>query len=224
MIVRMKRGWELPESAATPEHVFFNRRSFMTAAGGIAAGAAALPLLSAAGIRAARADDTADPSVGLYPVKRNELYKLDRPVTPENLSTNYNNYYEFNSTKDVVAQAQSLPIRPWTVTVDGMVERPQQFAIDDLLKQMPLEERLYRNRCVETWSMAVPWSGFPLKALMSLVQPSTGAKFVRFESFQNPDVAEGQQADWYPWPYVEGLTMEEAANELTFMEIGRAHV
>jgi methionine sulfoxide reductase catalytic subunit len=220
MIIRRKRGWELPESRATPEHVFLNRRRFMAGAGGIGLGGlAAAPLLGGLAGRA-RADDTADPSAGLYPVKRNGLYTLDRPETPEALSTNYNNYYEFNTSKDVVAQAQTLPIRPWTVVVDGLVEKPQQFAIDDLLKQMPLEERLYRHRCVETWSMAVPWSGFPLKALMSLVQPSSGAKYVRFESFMLPDVAEGQQADWYPWPYIEGLTVEEAANDLTFMVTG----
>lgn len=213
MLIRRKRGWEIPESQATPEHIFLNRRSFMAGAGGLAA----VPLIGAA---AALADDAADPSAALYPAKQNALYKLDRAITPEGLSTNYNNYYEFNTSKDVVSQAQELPIRPWMVTVDGMVEKPQQFAIDDLLKLMPLEERLYRHRCVETWSMAVPWSGFPLKALLALVQPSSGAKYVRFESFMLPDVAPGQTADWYPWPYIEGLTVEEASNDLAFMVTG----
>jgi len=213
MLIRNKRGWEIPESQATPEHVFLSRRSFMAGAGGLAAA----PLIGAG---QALADDTADPSAGLYPVKQNALYKLDRAITPEPLSTNYNNYYEFNTSKDVVSQAQELPIRPWMVTVDGMVDKPQQFAIDDLLKLMPLEERLYRHRCVETWSMAVPWSGFPLKALLALVQPQSGAKYVRFESFMLPDVAPGQTADWYPWPYIEGLTIAEAGNDLAFMATG----
>jgi sulfoxide reductase catalytic subunit YedY len=185
--------------------------------------------LAAAGISAgmsglftgtARADVAADPSAGLYPVKRNEKYKLDRAITPEALSTHYNNYYEFDSSKDVAELAQALPIRPWTVTLDGMVEKTQTIDIDSLLKQMPLEERLYRHRCVEAWSMAVPWSGFPLKSLVDLAKPLSGAKYVRFESFNNPDVAPGFSASWYPWPYIEGLTMAEATNELAFMVTG----
>jgi sulfoxide reductase catalytic subunit YedY len=213
MFIKIKRGWELPESAATPEGVYLKRRHFLAAAGITAAA----PLLLS---RAARADDAADPSAGLYPVKRNESYTLDREITPEKLSTHYNNYYEFDAGKDVAELAAAFPIRPWTVTIDGMVEQTQTIDIDTLLKQMPLEERLYRHRCVEAWSMAVPWSGFPLKALVDLAKPLSGAKYVRFESFNNPDVAPGMGAAWYPWPYVEGLTMAEATNELAFMVTG----
>jgi len=213
MFIKVKRGWELPESAATPEGVYLRRRQVLAAAGI----AAATPLAVA---RLARADDAADPSAGLYPMKRNDKYKLDRDVTPEQLSTHYNNYYEFDTSKDVAELAQALPIRPWTVTLDGMVEKAQTIDIDTLMKQMPLEERLYRHRCVEAWSMAVPWSGFALKALVDLAKPLSGAKFVRFESFNNPDVAPGFGQSWYPWPYVEGLTMAEATNELAFMVTG----
>src|SRR5262249_6649263 len=138
----------------------------------------------------------------------------------EALSTHYNNFYEFDTSKDVVDLAQALPIRPWTITIDGMVEKPQTIDIDTLLKQMPLEERLYRHRCVEAWSMAVPWSGFPLKSLVDLAAPLSSAKYIRFETFNNPDVAPGMGAAWYPWPYVEGLTMAEATNELAFMVTG----
>jgi sulfoxide reductase catalytic subunit YedY len=211
MLIKTRRGWELPESAATPEHVFHARRRLCQA---IAAG----PILLAAGVRPARAD--ADPSAALYPMAQNPRYKLDRPVTPEADATSYNNYYEFGSSKDVVGEAQALPVRPWAVAIDGMVEAPLTIAIDDLLKKMPLEERLYRHRCVEAWSMAVPWSGFPMKALVDLARPLSAAKYVHMETFMNPDVAEGQRAVWYPWPYVEGLTIAEATNELAFMVTG----
>ena len=212
MFIKVKRGWELPESAATPEGVYLRRRHFLAAAG--------ITIASPLAFGRARADDAADPSAGLYPVKRNEKYKLDRDVTPEQLSTHYNNYYEFDSGKDVADLAQALPVRPWTVTIDGMVEKPQTIDIDTLLKQMPLEERVYRHRCVEAWSMAVPWSGFPLKNLVDLAQPQSSAKYLRFETFNNPDVAPGMGAAWYPWPYIEGLTMAEATNELAFMVTG----
>src|SRR6266481_4839715 len=213
MHIRRKRGWELPESAATPESFYLNRRSFAKV---LAAG----PILAAAGLALPAEAEDADPSTKLYPFKRNDLYKLDRPLTPQDLVTGYNNYYEFGSSKDVSDAAQALPIRPWTVDIDGMVEKPITIAIDDLLAKMPLEERLYRHRCVEAWSMAVPWSGFALKALVDLARPLGDAKFVEMQTFQNPDVAPGQRASWYPWPYTEGLTIAEATNELAFMVTG----
>ena len=213
MRIRRRRGWELPESAATPEAVFLNRREF---AKGLAAG----PILVALGAAAPAAAEDADPSAKLYPVKRNETYKLDRPLTPADLVTSYNNYYEFGSSKDIADAAQALPIRPWTVKIDGMVEKPVTLGIDDLLARMPLEERLYRHRCVEAWSMTVPWSGFPMKALVDFARPLAGAKYVQMTSFQNPDVADGQKANWYPWPYIEGLTLAEATNDLAFLVTG----
>jgi methionine sulfoxide reductase catalytic subunit len=217
MLVKVRRGWELRESATTPEHVFRSRRRLCQA---IAAG----PVLLAAGGVAAtalRADDSvADPSASLYPVQQNTRYTLDRALTAEEYATSYNNFYEFGSSKEVKEEAQSLPIRPWDVTIDGMVETPITIAIDDLLKKMPLEERLYRHRCVEAWSMAVPWSGFAMKALVDFARPLSAARYVRMETFMNPDVAEGQRAVWYPWPYIEGLTIAEATNELAFMVTG----
>jgi sulfoxide reductase catalytic subunit YedY len=212
MHIRSRRGWELPESAATPEAIFLDRRRF-------SAGLAAGPILLALGAGSAEADD-ADPSAKLYPAKRNDTYKLDRAVTPEGLVTSYNNYYEFGSSKDIVSDAQALPIRPWTVQIDGMVQKPMTIAIDDLLAKMPLQERLYRHRCVEAWSFAAPWTGFPLKSLVDLAEPLGSAKYVQFSSFENPDVADGQKASWYPWPYLEGLTMAEATNDLAFLVTG----
>ncbi len=220
MLVRIKRGWEIPESQATPEKVFLDRRRLLKAA-------AAGPLLLGAGGILAACDETPaqaagseDPSAKLYPVGRNPEYTLDRPITDETLATTYNNYYEFGSSKNIWQKAQALPIRPWTVAIDGMVEQPMEIGIDDLLAKMPLEERVYRHRCVEAWSMAVPYSGFPLKALVDLARPLSSAKFVKMVTFQDSDVAGGQRAAWYPWPYVEGLTMAEATHHLTFIATG----
>jgi len=211
MLIRIKRSWELPESQATPEAVYLDRRRLLAGAG-MLAGAALLP-------RALRAED-GDPSAQLYPVPRNEAYTLDREVTGEELATTYNNYYEFGSYKSIWRDAQALPIRPWTVAIDGLVEQPFEIGIDDLLAKMPLEERLYRHRCVETWAMAVPWSGFAMRHLVALAKPLGAAKYVRLESFHNPEIADGQRADWYPWPYIEGLTIEEATHDLAFMVTG----
>lgn len=226
MLIKVKRGWELPDSAATPEAVFYDRRRLLKAA-------AAGPILLAvpamlAGCddspspipQATAADDTPDPSAKLYPVMRNLRYRLDRDVTDPEYSTTYNNYYEFGSSKNIWKKAQAIPIRPWTVAIDGEVEQPFEIGIDDLLAKMPLEERLYRHRCVEAWAMAVPWSGFPLKALVDLARPLASAKYLTMVTFQMPEVAGGQKASWYPWPYVEGLTMAEATNELAFIATG----
>jgi sulfoxide reductase catalytic subunit YedY len=217
MLIKVKRGWEIPESQATSESVFRNRRTLLKAMGMgtlLAAGSAALPLA------AARAAADPDPSAGLYPAKRNDTYTLDRPITDEKLSTNYNNFYEYGEDKDIAAAAQQLKIRPWTIQIDGMVEQKMTIGIDDLLKQMPLEERLYRHRCVEAWSMAVPWSGFALKNFVAMAKPLSGAKYLQMTTFQDPKMAPGQKMFWYHWPYVEGLTMEEATNELAFLVTG----
>ena len=222
MPIRRKRGWELPEKAATPEHVFVNRRRLLKA---VAAGsilAASAPLAAHAGLFGG--DELLvehdDPTADLYPVARNERYVLDRELTDIEITAKYNNFYEFGSHKQIWQAAQELEIRPWTVTINGLVENEMVVEIDDLIRRMSLEERLYRHRCVEAWSMTIPWSGFPLKDLVDFAKPLSGAKYVEFETFQDKDVAPGQRQFWYPWPYIEGLTIEEATNELAFMVTG----
>jgi sulfoxide reductase catalytic subunit YedY len=209
MFIRQKRGWEIPEHLATPETTYLNRRQIL-AAGGFGLAAMALPRTTLA---------QTDPTAGLYPAPRNSKYAIERPVTPETINTGYNNFYEFGAYKDVARKAGALPTRPWEVRFDGMVEREFTLAIDDLIRKFPLEERLYRHRCVEGWAMTVPWTGFPLAALVALAKPLGNARFLRMESFHDPRVATGQNS-FYPWPYVEGLTIAEATNELAFMVTG----
>ncbi len=217
MLTRVKRLWELPESAATDEAVFLDRRRLCKA---IAAGPA---LLAGGGIGTAwaAADAGADPTENLYPVKRNAKYTIEpRMLTEEKHAITYNNFYEFGSHKRIAKAAQKLRIRPWTVVFDGMVEKEMTVDFDDLIRQMPLEERLYRFRCVEAWSMAVPWSGFPMKALIDFAKPASGAKYVVMETAKQEDTMPGLKQFWYPWPYKEGLTLEEATNELAFIATG----
>lgn len=215
MNIIRRRGWELPERLATPESIFLNRRAFVVGS----ASATAAALIPADAL-AQRLSDLPDPTADLYPARRNDKYVLDRPVTPAEINASYNNFYEFGSSKAIARAAQALKLRPWTVKLDGMVEKPREIGIDDLIRRIPLEERLYRLRCVEAWGMAIPWSGFPLAKLVELAQPLASARYVRFETFHDASVASGQRQTWYPWPYVEGLTIEEATNELAFMATG----
>lgn len=212
MLIRSKRGWELPESAATPESLYLSRRGLV----GVAAGLAALPAAPALAQQAPAADPTAD----LYPARRNATYTVERPLTAEDVAANYNNFYEFGTSKRVARAAQALPIRPWSVVVDGLVEKPQTIDIDTLIRRMPLEERVYRFRCVEAWAMTVPWTGFPVRALMDMVQPLGSAKFVRMETFGPQPWAPGMRSPWYSWPYVEGLAIDEAAHDLSILVTG----
>jgi sulfoxide reductase catalytic subunit YedY len=215
MHIIRRRGWEIPERLATPERYFFDRRAFMGAAIGAAAGSI---LPSAA--TAQRVADLPDPTADLYPAKRNEKYVLDRPVTDEKVNGTYNNFFEFGPDKSVWRAAQALKIRPWTIRIDGMVEREMEIGIDDLIRKMTLEERLYRLRCVERWAMAIPWTGFPFAKLVEFAKPTSGAKYVRMETFLDKSVAREQRKLMYPWPYIEGLTIEEATNELAFLATG----
>jgi len=217
VLVKIKRGWEIPESQATPEPIFHARRQIVKA---IAAGPILAAMPGFVGAALAAGDDDGDPSAHLYPVTQNPRYTLDRPLTPEKIATTYNNFYEFGSHKQIWQSAQDLRIRPWQVKIDGLVEKEMTIDIDDLLAKMPLEERLYRHRCVEAWSMDVPWSGFPMTALVDLARPLGAAKYVQMQTFHDKDMAPGQRQFWYPWPYTEGVTMAEANNELAFLVTG----
>jgi sulfoxide reductase catalytic subunit YedY len=227
--IRIRRGWEIPEREAVSEEVYLNRREFVKKLGLAGIGAAGMLVggskAALAGTDRALAflsEPNPQTSRGLYPARRNPKYVLDRPLTEEKYSTRYNNFYEFTTDKPrVVDLVGNFKTRPWTVEVTGMVSKPKTFDIDELLRLFPLEERLYRHRCVEAWAMAVPWTGFPLKALVDHVQPTSKAKFVRMISFNKPDEAPGMKTQlWYPWPYYEGLTLAEATNELAFMVTG----
>lgn len=233
MLIRSKKRWMLPESAATDESVYLNRRSLMK--GALALGAAGTAL--GAGIRQSHAlfglfegDDggnavpftvDGDPTADLYPAFTNPSFaNAGRALTEEMDAATYNNFYEFGSHKGIWRAAQDLETRPWMVTFDGMVEEERQVDIDTLIRAMTLEERVYRHRCVEAWAMTVPWTGFPMRDLVAYARPLSSAKYVVMETFNDPDMASGQRQSWYSWPYTEGLTIEEATHDLAFMVTG----
>ncbi len=221
-----KQSWLISENEVTPEPVFWNRRRVLAAGGGLmAAGAAAAvihgqipmgPMPAAAAARAGGPGSVLDPQPLLNP----KFADAGLMVTDEEVNSTYNNFYEFGSHKKIAEASKALDTAGWTVTIDGMVEKPFEIGMEDLLGQIDLEERIYRHRCVEAWSMVVPWVGFPLSKLMALAKPLSGAKYVRFETFHDPVVARGQRQHWYPWPYVEGVTMAEAENDLSLMVVG----
>ncbi len=215
MLIKNRPGWEIPENQVTSEAAYLGRRNFLKTIGmgGLIAGAGLVT-----SPRIARSMD--DPSASLYLVPRNEAFDGGRMMTPEEISTTYNNFYEFGSHKNISKAAQALKIRPWTAKIDGLVDKEMEIGIDDLLAKMPLEERVYRHRCVEAWSMVVPWSGFALKELVKLASPTSKAKYLIMQTFEDKSVASGQKQFWYPWPYTEALTLEEATNDLAFMVTG----
>lgn len=217
MLIKILRGWEMPEREATPEEFYLSRRQFIKKVGWSGMSTA---LALAGGGGAAAASRQEDKKI--YPAKRNEKFALDRPLTDEWATAHYNNFYEFTTAKERVADlVGKFQTRPWTVEITGLVAKPLRFDSEDLIRRMPLEERLYRHRCVEAWSMAVPWTGFPMKALVELAQPLSTAKFVRLLSFNKPEQAPGiKSQSWYSWPYYEGLRMDEAINELTMLVTG----
>ena len=198
MRIIRQQPWNVPEHLVTPEDAVLRRRSLL-------AGAAGMTILAPL---AARAN-----------VPTNPAFQPGRAVTDEKAATTYNNYYEFNETKSIWREAQQLKQRPWTIKLDGMMKQPRTIGIDDLLKQVSLEERIYRHRCVEAWAMTVPWTGFPLSQLLKIAEPLGSAKYVVFETAQDK-VMDGLGAPFYPWPYIEGLTIDEAANDLAFISTG----
>ncbi|WP_207538410.1 protein-methionine-sulfoxide reductase catalytic subunit MsrP [Sabulicella rubraurantiaca] len=206
MRILRHRPWNAPESAVTPEALVLNRRALM------GAGAALLP-----GIAAAQGITQAPP---LPEHARNMRYRPERALSPERDVSTYNNFYEFGTSKSISSAASRMPVRPWRLSVGGLVDKPREFEIDDLLRLMPIEERVYRLRCVEAWAMTVPWSGFQLSELLKLVEPKSNARYVAFETAAIPGVMPGLRQSWYPWPHVEACTIQEAANELTFMPVG----
>jgi methionine sulfoxide reductase catalytic subunit len=199
-------------SEITPKQVYLSRRDFMKAAT-VAASAALL---------AACAPSVTEAPQNAAPIPTSTATdELGSPVNTYEDITNYNNYYEFTTDKQGVAnEAKGFTTSPWTVEVGGLVNKPKTFGIEDLLKLFPQEDRIYRLRCVEAWSMVIPWTGFTLASLLNMVEPTSDAKFVRFETVFRPEEMRGQKSQLYPWPYQEGLRLDEAMNDLTILATG----
>ncbi len=197
---------DIAPSEITPREVFYQRRRFMQ----LAAGATAAAFVSH--------DLLAGEQLAF---SRSSVYGLSDKPTPKADIASYNNFYEFSTSKEAPAKlAGSLKIRPWTVTVEGEVHNPKIYEIEQLLKLAPMEERVYRLRCVEAWSMVIPWLGFPLAELIKQVQPTANAKFIEFVSLHDPEQMPGQRSSVLQWPYREGLRIDEAMQPLTLLTFG----
>ena len=200
-------------SEITPKEAYLSRRDFIKAAG-VVAGSMAL---------AACAPEAADITPESLAVDTGAILmdELNDPANTLEEITNYNNYYEFSTNKEAVARlSEDFTTTPWTVEVGGLVNKPKTFGVEDLLSMFPQEERIYRLRCVEAWSMVIPWNGFPLASLLKMVEPTSDAKYVRFETVYRPEEMKGQGSPFYPWPYQEGLRLDEAMNDLTLLATG----
>lgn len=216
MLIRIRKDWEIPEREATPESVWVNRREILAGMGLLGASS----LLGGPAAAAAAATE----SKGIYPAKRNAEYTVtDRPTTSEIAATSYNNYYEFHPTDKAAVKDNvgKFVTSPWTIEVKGLVKKPQKLDFDQLVKTMPFEERLYRFRCVERWAMTVPWTGFPMSALIKQLEPKPEAKYIRFVTVSRPAEMPGMKmAPWYPWPYYEALRLDEAMNPMAMFVTG----
>jgi len=202
---------DLTDSDATPEDVYLRRRDFLKlgAAGAIGA---ALPALAGA------SDEPAGEKVA---VARKADLAGGEPPTPWRAVTTYNNFYELGTEKsDPAANAYSLRTRPWTVAIEGEVKKPQVVDVDQLLGWFPLEERVHRMRCVEAWSMVIPWVGFPLAELVRRVEPTSRARYVAFQTLLDPQQMPGQRRRVLEWPYAEGLRIDEATHPLALLAVG----
>ncbi len=212
MLIRSPKDWELSESAVTAERIYRlrNRRDFLKTLGVGLAGAALAPR----GLLAATAG---------FPSQENPAYPASAlKPTAYDYITSYNNYYEFGTDKsDPKDQAKGFKTEPWTLELAGLVNQPAKFDVNDLVKKLGgLEQRVYRHRCVEAWSMVVPWDGFPLAKLVALADPKPEAKFLKFSTFLDTKNVVGQREAILDWPYVEGLRLDEATNELAFIATG----
>lgn len=220
-------GWFIPEKLITPEKAYRNRRIFLKQMGflGTALGAGIIGCgkpESHAQEAAVKSTNIPVASPGKYPFKRNpEFNPPGWELSDEKMATTYNNFYEFTTSKTrVVRLVDKFVIDPWTIEISGLVEKPLKLNVNELIAMMPMEERVYRFRCVEAWSMIVPWTGFPLSKLLEKVVPKSEAKFVKFQTFFRPEQAPGFADTNYPWPYTEGLRIAEAMNPLTLVTTG----
>jgi len=216
---------KIKSSEITPEQVYLSRRRFMKGAGALVASSLILaacgsPEPTATPVSTVGASPTATPAGSILLPLSATADELGAELTTFEAITNYCNYYEFTTRKEGVAErAQDFRTSPWTVEVGGLVNKPKTFDVDDLLK-LTQEERVYRLRCVEAWSMVIPWVGFPIARLLEQVEPMSNAKYVRFETLYDPEQMPGQSSTFYSWPYVEGLRMDEAMNDLAILATG----
>ena len=215
---------KIKPSEITPEHIYLSRRKFMTGVGALAAGT----LLSACNTENSQSSSETEDTVAeiaetdqTMPQSNATTDELGDSLTDFESVTGYNNFYEFSTDKEDVAKlAKEFQPSSWTVEVGGLVNKPKTYGIEDILNQYTQEERIYRLRCVEAWSMVIPWQGFSLAALLKDVEPTAEAKYVRFETLYDPNVFPGQTSAWYNWPYIEGLRLDEAMNDLTILATG----
>ena len=207
MQIMHRKGWEIPESQVTPELIAMDRRALL----GAGLGAGVMSILAPGFLGSARAQAAG--------AMRNAAFEAGRALTDEKEATTFNNYYEFGTSKNIWRAAQALSMQPWTIKLDGLIKEPRVLDFNAVVKAVSLEERVYRHRCVEAWAMTVPWTGFPLSQLMKLAEPLSAAKYVVLTTASDKSMPELRQS-WYPWPYTEGLTIEEAENDLTFIATG----
>ena len=206
----VKRAEDIKSSEITPEHLYFNRREFIQAASAVGIGLAS----AIAFPESAPADDR-------WPRGKKGPYDTDEEVSTFKEITTYNNFYEFGIDKgDPSENSGSFQPKPWSVRIEGEIKKPATHNLEDLLKSRTLEDRIYRMRCVEGWSMVIPWRGFPLADLVKKVEPTSKAKYVTFETVYRPEQMPGQKKPYLRWPYVEGLRLDEALNPLTFLVTG----
>jgi methionine sulfoxide reductase catalytic subunit len=221
MLIKKQTGYEIPSSEITPEPVYLARRMFMKGAAATAVAAtlaACAPRANNAPVGRAPVDAAALPEPGQVSAATDEL---GDPLNTYQQITTYNNYFEFSTDKDGPAKlATNFVTSPWQVAVGGLVRKPAVYDIEDLRTRFDQEERIYRLRCVEAWSMVIPWIGFPLAKLLAEVEPTAEAKYLRFETLYDPDNMPGQKSPWFTWPYVEGLRLDEAMNDLAILSTG----
>ncbi len=221
MLIKKRSGIEIPSSEITPEHIYNSRRQFMKGAAFVTAGsllAACAPWGGNASQGSAPVSADTDTIPGTTMAETDEL---GDPLNSYKDIISYNNFYEFATDKEGPAKlSQNFPTSPWQVAVGGLVKNPGVYDIEDIRRKFDQEERIYRLRCVEAWSMVIPWLGFPLSKLLNEVEPTTAAKYVRFETLYDPEVMPGQNSRWYEWPYVEGLRLDEAMNDLAILSTG----
>ncbi|MDB9520183.1 protein-methionine-sulfoxide reductase catalytic subunit MsrP [Roseofilum reptotaenium CS-1145] len=221
-LIKVPQIWDIPDRQITPESVFMNRRKLLKGLMGAGITASLLPL-TACGQQNQSSNMGSGYTTPEAIAQNPKFLKGDLEITPQSLSSKYNNFYEFGTTKSIQQAAQALPTENWKVEVGGLVKNPQTYDMDDLRNKFETEERVYRFRCVEAWAMVVPWLGFPMRKLIEAVEPTSEAKFVRFTSWYDKQISTGPSGNLFsplPWPYTEGLRIEEMANELAFFATG----